>query len=106
MDLYDLSATGVTVVFSPVFVQPRNASAANWYLTVTHIQVILNNSEAHWEAIVAKVIGLLRSVSTSKVAMGSTVFMFAYMVKNSSIGCPICGGQGIHPWEWGGMTGI
>lgn len=54
----------------------------------------------------AKVIGLLRSVSTSKVAMGSTVFMFAYMVKNSSIGCPICGGQGIHPWEWGGMTGI
>ena len=53
-----------------------------------------------------KIYSLLTRFTASKLAAGAAVFMVAYMIRSSSVGCPICGNQGLHPWEWGGFVGL
>ena len=48
-----------------------------------------------------KVCELLKWFTTSKIAVGAVAFMFAYMIRSRGVGCPLCGNQGLHPWEWG-----
>ena len=53
-----------------------------------------------------KVQELLRRVVTSRLAMGGIAVVFAYVVPKAGIACPICGNQGVHPWEWGSVVGL
>ncbi|MCY4527406.1 MAG: hypothetical protein OXD46_00015 [Chloroflexi bacterium] len=53
-----------------------------------------------------KIYDLLTRFTTNKIAIGGLVFMVAYMIRSSSVGCPLCGNQGLHPWEWGGFVGL
>jgi hypothetical protein len=56
--------------------------------------------------VVKKIYNLLTRFTANKLAIGSLVFMVAYMVRSSSGGCPVCGNQGLHPWEWGTFVGL
>ena len=49
---------------------------------------------------------LLKRVVTSKLGTGGIAIVFAYVVPKAGIACPICGNQGVHPWEWGSVVGI
>ena len=49
---------------------------------------------------------ILRRVVTSKLVIGGIAVVFAYVVPRAGIACPICGNQGVHPWEWGSVVGI
>ena len=48
---------------------------------------------------------LMRSV-TGKLAAGAIAFMFVYVVGGGKAVCPLCGNQGIHPWEWSGSISL
>ena len=48
----------------------------------------------------------LTRFTASKLAIGAFAFMFAYMIWSGGVGCPHCGNQGLHPWEWGGFVGL
>ena len=47
----------------------------------------------------------LRGFASSKAATGALIFVLAY-TSGRSASCPFCGGQGLHPWEWGVTIGI
>ena len=47
----------------------------------------------------------LRGVASSKATIGALAFVIAYTT-GGNINCPFCGGQGLHPWEWGVTFGI
>ena len=49
---------------------------------------------------------LLTRFTTATLAVGAVPFMFAYMIKSGGVGCPLCGNQGLHTWEWGGFVGL
>ena len=53
-----------------------------------------------------KIRKLLRCSLTSKLAGGAIAFMFVYMVGGGKAVCPLCGNQGIHPWEWSGSVSL
>ncbi len=48
---------------------------------------------------------LRRSVA-GKLAGAGVAFMFVYMVGGGKAVCPLCGNQGIHPWEWSGAVNL
>ena len=56
--------------------------------------------------VVKNIYNLLSRFTMSKFAIGTLVLMVAYMVRSSSVGCPVCGNQGLHPWEWGTFVGL
>ncbi len=56
--------------------------------------------------VVKKIYNLLTRFTANKLAIGTLVLMVAYMVRSSSVGCPVCGNQGLHPWEWGTFVGL
>ena len=43
---------------------------------------------------------------TTKLTGGAIAFMFVYMVGGGKAVCPLCGNQGIHPWEWSGSISL
>ena len=47
----------------------------------------------------------LRGFASGKVAAGALAFVIAY-TSGGYVNCPLCGGQGLHPWEWGVTLGI
>ena len=53
-----------------------------------------------------KIRELPKRVIANKFAMGGVAVVFAYVVPKAGIACPICGNQGVHPWEWGSVVGI
>ena len=53
-----------------------------------------------------KIRKLLRRSLTGKLAAGGIAFMFVYMVGGGKAVCPLCGNQGIHPWEWSGSVSL
>lgn len=52
-----------------------------------------------------KVYEFLRGFASGKVAAGALTFVIAY-TSSGYVNCPLCGGQGLHPWEWGVTLGI
>ena len=54
---------------------------------------------------VKKVYEFLRGFASGKVAAGALTFVIAY-TSSGYVNCPLCGGQGLHPWEWGVTLGI
>ncbi len=61
--------------------------------------------ESAQEDDVKKVYELLRGFASAKVAAGALVFVIGY-TSGGYLNCPLCGGQGLHPWEWGVTLGI
>ena len=57
------------------------------------------------EADVKKAYEFLRGFASIKVATGALAFVIAY-TSGGYVNCPLCGGQGLHPWEWGVTLGI
>ena len=53
-----------------------------------------------------KIRKLLRRSLTTKIAAAAIAFMFVYMVGGGKAVCPLCGNQGIHPWEWSGSVSL
>ena len=53
-----------------------------------------------------KIRRILRHSPTGKLAAGTIAFMFVYMVGGGKAVCPLCGNQGIHPWEWSGSISL
>ncbi len=49
---------------------------------------------------------LLRGGLVRKMAYGPVAFMFVYVVGGGKAVCPLCGNQGIHPWEWSGSISL
>ena len=52
-----------------------------------------------------KAFEFLRGFASAKVAAGALVFVIGY-TSGGYVNCPLCGGQGLHPWEWGVTLGI
>ena len=62
--------------------------------------------ESAQEDDVKKAYKFLRGFASGKVAAGGALaFVIAY-TSGGYINCPLCGGQGLHPWEWGVTLGI
>ena len=55
---------------------------------------------------VEKILKLLRRSLTGKLSAGAIAFMFVYVVGGGKAVCPLCGNQGIHPWEWSGAISL
>ena len=53
-----------------------------------------------------KIQKLLANPLAVKLAAGGTTLMFAHVVGGSKYICPLCGNQGIHPWEWSGSISL
>ncbi len=53
-----------------------------------------------------KIRKLLRRSLTGKLTAAGIAFMFVYMVGGGKAVCPLCGNQGIHPWEWSGSVSL
>ena len=47
----------------------------------------------------------LRGNASTKAAIGALAFAIGYTA-GGNVSCPFCGGQGLHPWEWGVSLGI
>lgn len=48
----------------------------------------------------------LRGFASGKAVGGGVLaFVIAY-TSGGYVNCPLCGGQGLHPWEWGVTLGI
>lgn len=47
----------------------------------------------------------LRGNASTKAAIGALAFAIGYTAGGNA-SCPFCGGQGLHPWEWGVSLGI
>ena len=48
---------------------------------------------------------LLKGTAASKFGIGVFAFVIAY-TSSGGANCPICGNQGLHPWEWGVVIGV
>ena len=53
-----------------------------------------------------KIQRFLRRSLAGKLTVGAIALMFAYMVGGGKAVCPLCGNQGIHPWEWSGSISL
>ena len=53
-----------------------------------------------------KIRKVLRHSVTGKLAGGAVALAFVYMVGGGKAVCPLCGNQGIHPWEWSGSVSL
>ncbi len=53
-----------------------------------------------------KIRKILRRSLIGKLAAGSIAFTFVYVVGGGKAVCPLCGNQGIHPWEWSGSISL
>ena len=48
----------------------------------------------------------LKQALTGKLAATAIAIMFVYVVGGGKAVCPLCGNQGIHPWEWSGSISL
>lgn len=55
---------------------------------------------------VEKIRKVLTSSLSGKFTAVGIAFMFVYMVGGGKAVCPLCGNQGIHPWEWSGSISL
>ena len=53
-----------------------------------------------------KIRKFLRHTLTGKLTAAGIAFMFVYVVGGGKAVCPLCGNQGIHPWEWSGSISL
>ena len=52
-----------------------------------------------------KALDLLKSKAAGRVGVGALAFVLAYTT-SGLVNCPVCGNQGLHPWEWGVVLGV
>ena len=47
----------------------------------------------------------LKRAVAGRVGLGALAFVLAYTT-SGNVNCPMCGYQGLHPWEWGVVVGV
>ena len=52
-----------------------------------------------------KALELLKRNAASRTGVGALAFVLAYTT-SGLVNCPVCGNQGLHPWEWGVVLGV
>ena len=52
-----------------------------------------------------KTLELLKRNAASRIGVGALAFLLAYTT-SGAVNCPMCGYQGLHPWEWGVVLGV
>ena len=85
--------------------RPASEAATAWldeYMPLTRAGVL---ASMFLEAIVNKVHGFLKGSVAVRVGAGLFAFVLAYTT-SGLVNCPMCGNQGLHPWEWGVVVGV
>lgn len=52
-----------------------------------------------------KTLEFLKGSVAGRVGVGALAFVLAYTT-SGAVNCPMCGYQGLHPWEWGVVVGV
>jgi len=57
------------------------------------------------EGVVDKALAILKRKAAGRIGVGALAFVLAYTT-SGLVDCPVCGYQGLHPWEWGVVLGV